>query len=629
MPELEQVALSFAAGGMNGALNSVNLPDTQYARAVNVQLINQRPTTRRGVKVLPVSELSDADDTEDFQSQNFQGATFYNPAKGQSTISFSKDASRMMASVGGKRFQVIPKEVQPGLNDVTIEQVKGLQPGNKGFHLAWWYQAENYAIVQDGQADTWIWDGFSDPFFSEGVNTVDKPASEIANGATVGTYAHGRIIQVVNSRQVIVGDIIHKTNLSSPENILDTTEQVYWATGSFFNPPSSMGNVVAAAVLPLRDTQHGHGDVMFHCEDGVFSINLNIFPRTSWVETPMVKHVLLETGARGPYALAIYDGDQFFRSRHGLQSLRSARGESQLLGNPLNPISEEVDVFLNKDYETFVRFTSVSEWAVQRRLFVTVDPWVRGRFRGSRGVVSLNFAPVATAETNRAWEGLFTFPEEIESPIQMVNGVFNGRDRLYMFASGKDEKNRVVEFSEDLRNDVLEDGTESRISCQIITRTLVGEGLFAKNEHNLGTLFLTDVAGVLDWGVWARNDDCPNWTFWRQGQVCVKSDGCCPEDDVCDLRGFCSKDFDLDLGDVPDKVKDARKIQFLVRWRGVASIEGIKIIQSIGDPDENAGSPDGGGDPCPDECIAERVDCDETSYNDYEYNSNQNRWEEV
>ncbi len=435
MPDIVQAALSFAAGGMNGALNSVNVPDTQYSRATNVQLINQRPTTRRGVKVLPVEDVSECNAVKDFENENFQGGMFYNPAKGLSVISFAIDASRLMASVGGKRYQIIPKEIQPGLSSIVIDEITGIQSGNKDFHLAWWYQAENFAIVQDGQADTWIWDGFGNPIVSNGLNTVDKEDSELANGASVGAYIHGRIVQVVNSRQVIVGDIIHKTNLSTPENILDTTEQVYWATGSFFNPPSSMGNVVAAAILPLRDTQHGHGDLMLHCEDGVFSINLNVFPRTSWVETPLVKHVLLETGARGPYAIALYDGDQFFRSRHGLQSLRSARGESQLLGNPLNPISEEVEVFMNRDYESFVRFTSVSEWAVQRRLFVTVDPWIRGRFRGSRGIVSLNFAPIASAETQRSWEGLLTFPEEIESPIQMVNWRCSACAHLYFLPS--------------------------------------------------------------------------------------------------------------------------------------------------------------------------------------------------
>ena len=623
MPDPEQVAIQFAGGGMNAALNPTNVPDAQYSRGVNVQLIEQRPTTRRGVKVLPFVKTS-TDDKKNFQCENFQGAVFFNPSKGQSQINFAQDESRIMCSVGGRRYEVVPREFQPRIGSVVVEEVKGVQRGNPDLHTAYWYQAENYVIVQDGEAPAWIWDGFDPPFISGGMNTVDKEKSELPNAGTIGTYAHGRIIQVINSRQVIVGDIIHKQFLTDPINILKTTEQVYWATGSSFNPPSSMGNIVAIGILPHRDTQHGHGDLMLHCEDGIFSLDINIYPRGSWEGIPMVKHVLLETGARGPYAIALYDGDQFFRSRHGLQSLRSARGESQLLGNPLNPISEEVETFLERDYEAYVRFTSLGKWAVSRRLFITSDPWVQGKYRGSRGVISLNFAPVASANTDRAWEGLMTFPPEIANPIQMVNGVFNGRDRMYMFARGEDKLNRLVEFSQDLLNDVLEDGTEERISCQLITKALVGIGLFSKKEHNVGTLYLANVSGKLDWGVWVRNSECENWTYWRKGQVCVQADNCCNVDEGCDFNDFCSMDFELNLGEMPESVRNSRKAQFLIRWKGVAAIEGFKVKFSPGDPDENSGRV-AGSEKCPDICLSERQDCE---YNDYEYSFSENRWEE-
>lgn len=625
MPDPQEIALQFVAGGMNAALNPSNVPDAQYARATNVELRNQRPTTRRGVKVLPFTGTTAADQ-KNFQCENFQGATFYNPAKGQSQISFAKDDARIMCSVGGRRFEVLPKEVQPRSNEVLVEEVTGVQRSDPNLHTAWWYQAENFVIVQDGQAPAWIWDGFDDPFQSEGMNTVDKEKSEIPNAGSVGTYAHGRIIQVINARQVIVGDIIHKANLTDSINILKTTEQEYWATGSSFGPPSAMGNILAIAILPLRDLQHGHADIMLHCEDGIFSLNINIYPRTGWVEQALTKHVLLETGARGAYAVALYDGDQFFRSRHGLQSLRSARGESQLLGNPLNPISEEIETFIEKDYEAYVGFTSVTKSAVARRLYMTVDPWVKGRFRGSRGVVSLNFAPVGSAETNRAWEGLHTYPPQIESPIQIVNGVFNGRDRTYMFARGNDDKNRLVEFSQDLDNDILEDGTEERISCQLITKMLVGHSLFSEKQHTQGTWYISGVRGLLDWGVWVRNSECDNWTYWRQGQECVQADDCCDDTEKkCNLNDFCARDIDLMLGEMPKDVKNSRKLQFLLRWKGVAAIEGLKIGFSVGDPSDGGGKV-ASSDACPRICLSERQECE---YNDYEYSFSENRWEEV
>jgi len=261
---------------------------------------------------------------------------------------------------------------------------------------------------------------------------------------------------------------------------------------------------------------------------------------------------------------------------------------------------------------------------------LTVDPWVRGKWRGSRGIISLNFAPVATASVERAWEGLHTFPGEIESPIQMINGVFNGRDRMYMICRGNDDKNRVVEFSQDLENDILEDGTESRISCQFITKMLVGQSLFSRANHTSGTLYLTGVKGILDWKVSARNTDCDNWTFWRKSKECVKTDVCCPEDfeegsnGICDLRDFCPQEMILELGEIPECLKLSRKIQLKITWRGVASIEGFKLKFNPGDPDEDSGDVAGSAK-CEQKCIDVRQDC---VYNDYEYNIAEDRWEE-
>lgn len=224
-----------------------------------------------------------------------------------------------------------------------------------------------------------------------------------------------------------------------------------------------------------------------------------------------------------------------------------------------------------------------------------------------------------------------TFPPEICSPIQMVNGVFNGRDRMYMFAAGNDGKNRVVEFTQDLKNDVLEDGSQSRISCQIQTQALVSDNLFKKAEHTKGTLYLANVEGLLDWEISLRSNECDNWVFWRRGQECVRSEVCCEEDfekncdGEWDLRAYCPQDFELNLGTLPSEIKNARKIQALIKWRGVASIEAFKLkYNPDSDPGENSGAV-AGSDKCEEKCVAVRQDCE---YNDYEYNFSDNRWED-
>ena len=71
-------------------------------------------------------------------------------------------------------------------------------------------------------------------------------------------------------------------------------------------------------------------------------------------------------------------------------------------------------------------------------------------------------------------------------------------------AEGADGANRIGEFGAGLRADVMEDGSTRRISCQFITRELSASNLFTPKYDHFGTLYLRNIEGELDWGVWAR-----------------------------------------------------------------------------------------------------------------------------
>lgn len=615
MPNPKQVVLGFASEGMNGSLSPALIGERAFASATNVMIDGQLPTTRLGCRQVPLT----GDDAEAFKSENFQGAVFYNPAKGQSGQTFSEESASIVLSAGGRKFQIVPStSTNPRKSTATVDDVTGDENlrTSRDFHLVHLFQAENYVIGSDGNSDTWIWDGQGEARFSNGFDTTNKEDSELPNGAFLGVYAHGRIVQCVDGRQLSVGDIIHKQNLTSPENILQTTEQVYWATGLGFRPPTQMGKILGIFLLPIMDTAHGHGEIMAHCEDGIFSLDINIYPRSSWPEQKMTKIVLMDTGARGPYAAALYDGDQIFRSRHGLQTLRSVSAQKQALGNPYHPISEAVDRWLLRDHQQWVRFASVGKWAVSRRLFCTTCMFVDGANRGGRGLVSLNFAPIETQRTQSAWEGLWTMPPAFDRILQLVNGNFSGRDRMFSINWSKGHGNSLVEFDESLKADVMADGTESRISCQLITRAVDMGDRQAFKDIMRGVLSLRRVSGELDWGVWFRSVEDGEWLRWRTGSLTVR-DRCCPiTKDNPDFRGFEAKDFDLKLGDLPGGDKRSRNIQFLIRWRGRASVESLTVRFTKSD--------DSDGDDEPKTEIADRRSC---AYNDLEYSTSENRWE--
>lgn len=610
MPK-EQLAFTDASGGMNASDLPHKIKTNQVARMVNCGLVNQIPTTRPGIRVIPL----DGAPAGAIAEGNIQGSIFFNPAKGQGGVILSTAGEMIALAATGSKYRVTIE----GRRSNAVAHVEDITGGlftDAQLHLTWLNGWENLLLAQDGQSACWIWDGIQAPFFSLGYNTEHKSRSEVPNAGTVMGYAHGRGICVVNNRYVLVSDSLHEISLTTSRDLVKFVDQTYWATGKFFLPPSKMGNITAADILPLRNTQHGHGDLMVHCEDGVFSIDLNIFPRSAWLSSPMVKHALLNCGATGPYALAIHDGDQIFRTRKGIQTLRSSAAQPQLEGNPNQPISNEVGTWLDGDYSQYLRFASLMLWDSGRRFLCTTWPIVQGRHRWHRGLVVRNVDPKETeANTAAAWEGLWTFPPQAAGIVQMVNGQFQGDERAFAWVRGTDGRNRLVEFGEYLKHDVLEDGTISPIRSQVITRVIDVGQWWKEREFYTTKLFLRGIVEDVQWGVWVRSPRAAKWVPYQSGWVSVNPGG------EGDLAENDPRTVPIPLGaipnvgceapDLPGMMKVSTGLQFLIRWRGYCQLEGIKVSHSESDQSND--------DPIPARFAVTLTKMTADDYQDFEY----------
>jgi hypothetical protein len=622
MPQADELVLDFATGGMNSAVNPASIEKQAVVRMTNCRIDNQCPTTRYGVRFHALDGEGD-----DFRKLPLQGAAFYNPGLGQSQQRFGADRDSIVVAAGGNKLQVHVSDAEA---IAWVSNITGGRVTDKNVLLVHLAQAENYLIASDGVSDCWIWAGSGQAFFSTGYNSVNKEDSRLANGATLALYAHGRILQLVDGNKVLVGDIIHKNELTTSRNILETTEQVYWATGTHFAAPSNLGEARAMAILPLRNTLHGHSDVIVHYRNGTISLKVDHYPRSQWSELALSKHVLLDTGAQGPYAVALVDGDQYFRSRTGIQTLRSAAASSDNENNPQKPISGPVQDWLDADYQAFLRYAEVEKWLVQRRVFATTGLWVESSWRGARGIVSLNIEPVRSISQGQfAWEGLWTMPPGYESIVHMVNGTFNERDRMFLICTGRkgtEFTNSLGEIRHDLDEDELEDGTSVPISCQLMTRAVSAGNRHIRKAWQNGSLYLSNIKGSLQWGVWCREDHHGPWVLWKSGTACTVGSPCAPSA-PCATQG-CDDEFLIEqsrqsarigLGTIPDELKNARSVQFLIRWRGIATIEAMKVYLA------DAADPGDGGMEEPESCLAKPAACD---YDDFEYSDPLNRWED-
>jgi hypothetical protein len=579
-----QLAFTDAKGGMNGFDPPHKIATNQLARMVNCAIVDGLPTTRPGGRVVPLS----GSPSEIVTAAPMQGCIFYNPAAGQGGIIFS-EANASLAIVSGGRKILVTIEGRRPKPTAVLRDITGTFVSSSQNHLAWLSQWEDLLIVADGEGPTFIYSPTDGARLSLGYNMIDKGKSEIPNGATVLAYAHARGLAVVNSRQILVGDPLFRTDLTSSSNLAGFTEQVYWATGPYFFPPSMMGAVNAAAILPLQNTQHGHGELMFHCAGGVFSLDVSRYPRSEWANMQLVKHALLQAGATGPYAVAVQVGDQIFRTRMGAQSLRSAAASMQAEGNPAQTLSAHVDTWFAGDYPRWLRFASVNIWGSARRVLFTTGPVVHGSFRWHRGLVSRNTdASLTEPETPAIWEGLWTFPPQAAGIVQLVNGIFDGDERQFFWARGADGRNRLVELSSRLGEDVLEDGSTRAIRCQVMTRAIDAGKPWEKRQYVSARLYLRNISGQVKWGVWFRPDENPGWRYYQSGSVTAPDYAADLEESV----GEDSRSVPIELGLLPDdcsksgKVNESRSIQFLVRWEGQCTFEAIKVEHTPNDLSE-------------------------------------------
>lgn len=567
---------------MNAADPANRIATNQLARMVNTRLFQQMPTTRLGVRVIALT----GDASEAISAGNIQGSIFFNPAKGQGGIALADDNSMIATAASGRKTVVRIK----GRRGNTVATVEDVAPGiitDPQLHSVWIDGWEDLLLFQDASANCVIWDGYT-ALESPGYNTVNKEASMVPNAASVMAYVHGRGIVALNGRQVFASNSLHELVQDTAADLLRFTEQAYWATGAYFVPPSAMGGINALAVLPQRNTQHGHGDLMVHCQDGVFSIDLNVFPRASWATTPMVKHALLDCGAVGPWAVALQDGDQIFRSRKGVQSLRSSAAESTLEGNPNQAYSHEVDTWLQGDYPRWLRFASLALWDKTRQFMCTVSPVVQGRYRWHRGAVVRNVDPKETEDnTKAAWVGLLTLPPEIGGIVQFVSGIFDGDERFFAWCRSEvDGRNRLVEFTDYLEADFLEDGTRREIRCQAITREIDGGRWFQEREWESARLYFKNITGPVTWGIWVRGSRSPEWQPLRAGTIDFEAGA------DFDLTGTDPRSLTIPLGKLPDtcvhdgdkgKLNQTSGIQFLIRWQGPCSVEGVRVTVAEND----------------------------------------------
>jgi hypothetical protein len=369
--------------------------------------------------------------------------------------------------------------------------------------IAYMLQADKWLIIQDGSSRPILYDGHR-AVRSDNDNP-DREKTQVPVGTIMG-YGMGRVIVIVNDRDVAFGDIYGSHPFPDPaDSLIMFTERNFLAEGEDAAIPFNFGIATGMEFFPQLDTSTGNGQLMVFAEKGASSFILSL-PRELWKTSQFQIVALRATSLRGHRAIDIANEDLWFRAADGFRSYRQARSEST--GWAHIPQSTNVKNILRYDDVDMLKFGSVIYF--NNRIIGTCLPAFNQSRPYHEGAVVVDFEIISSFGQNSlpAWDGNWTLgprkginlPNKI---TQLVTGEFNGVTRAFAFGlevnrveHGEDYEltytNQLYELSMDDKND----WDNQHIEWELVTRAFgfsQQSTPFNENELYDGDLWLKGI----------------------------------------------------------------------------------------------------------------------------------------
>ena len=273
----------------------------------------------------------------------FQCAQAYSPHNGEDCI---------MALIGGRLFRIVPGPTTAQVRELPIHGEDRDLRNDRNSPIGYMCQADKWHIAQDGKSNAIIYDNAT---ARRSKTAVDINHTEIPTG-TIMAYGMGRLVVIVNGRDVAFGDLNGSHDLPDPaDSLILFTERNFLAEGFDAAIPFTQGLATGMIFFPQLDTSTGNGQLMVFAERGATSFFMSL-PREQWKTSSFQILALLTTGMRGHRSIAVVNEDLWFRSDDGVRSYRQARSEQS--GWAHIPLSTNVKQFLKNDTDYLLKYCS-------------------------------------------------------------------------------------------------------------------------------------------------------------------------------------------------------------------------------------------------------------------------------
>lgn len=440
----------------------------------------------------------------------FQGGTVYDPGSG----------SVLVASIAGKLFQydvnsgiVSDASVANDLNSPTVPQ-------------AWFQQAENYLIVQDGSSAAIIYNG--------AVSVRAGAAQNMVPTGTLMAYCMGRLCVVLpDGYSYRVGDLVFGPSGTAAfgyrDAVLYFTENSYFNEGGdltarVFGTSNDLGPITALRPIAQSDNSLGQGPLQVFTAFGAFSANLP-FDRTTWknLANPLQVVSLISNGATSQDSTQPVNSDLFFRASDGIRTFITARRNFGQWSNL--PISKEMNRVLLYDNLDLLKYSSAVNF--DNRLLITCSPSRSDYGTYHRGLVALDFDLISSMnqKANPAYDGVWTGPKI----LKILKGRFGGVDRCFIFSL---EDNNTVGLWELTTGDTS-DNEGTPINWYFETPAYPFASPFTLKRLDTGDMWINNLHGTCNFVLKYRPDRYPVWQSWQSWAECATTGLCSPAGATC------------------------------------------------------------------------------------------------
>jgi hypothetical protein len=482
--------------GIDSGRAASSLERNQCAFAVNTTFRGGYPKSRPRFIKRPLT-FADSDGDTDltllaaFQDGQFQGAAFYDGITAESSL---------ITSIGGNIYRIQPSA------DFRVADITPDSGNSSRLAKAWFCQAEEFLLIQDGQSKCLAYDGSA-------ARRLDKD-----HDLPVGTcmaYGMGRVWVTLPDRfSFVAGDIVYgpsgTNHYGYRDAVLKVTENTFLSEGGAFAVPANSGGIRALTFTNNLDTSLGQGPLLAFTPNLIASVNAPI-DRTVWkdLQYPIQTVAMTGYGALSDNGTVAVNGDIFYRSIDGVRTFALARRDFSTWGN--TPASAEMNRVLELDTEHLLQYNS--SVVFDNRLLSTVSPYhVGGHGVPHRGLAVLDFDILSRmyGKQQPAWEGVWTGL----NILQLVKGMFGGSERCFAFVLNAANQVELWELDKECGADQSDIG-ESPVTWSFEMKSLDYDTPFDLKRLEYGELFVDELLGDLTIKAWFRPDSYPKWVSWR------------------------------------------------------------------------------------------------------------------